>query len=118
MYAQVSNYGRIKRRSYELEYSDGRIFLKPEKVIKSVVMKIHNRFTNDHIFFLRATITLFKQKHNFSIARLVYHCFKRPIDLNDESIVILTKDHNGLNIRPSNLVQGSHIHKSKNEYLI
>lgn len=71
MYAQVSNYGRIKRLAYELEYSDGRVFLKPEKIIKPVVMKIPNRFTNDHVSFLRATITLFKQKHNFSLARLV-----------------------------------------------
>jgi hypothetical protein len=113
MYARVSNYGRIKRLSYELEYSDGRIFLKPEKIIKPIVMKITNGFTNDHVFFLRATITLFKQKHNFSLARLVYHCFKKPIELNDESIVILAKDHNGLNIKPSNLVQASLSQKQK-----
>jgi hypothetical protein len=113
MYAQVSNFGRIKRLTYELEYTDGRIFLKPEKIIKPVVMKIHNGFTNDHIFFLRATVTLFKQKNNFSIARLVYHCFKKPFDLHDESIVILAKDHNGLNIRPSNLIQASHSQKQK-----
>ncbi len=113
MYAQISNYGRIKRLAYELEYSDGRIFLKPEKIIKPVVMEIPNEFTNDHVFFLRVTITLFKQKHNFSLARLVYHCFKKPIDLNDESIVILARDHNGLNIKPSNLVQASLSQKQK-----
>lgn len=113
LYAKVSNYGRIKRLAYELEYSDGRIFFKPEKIIKPVVMKIPNSFTNDHLFFLRSTVTLFKQKHNFSIARLVYHCFKKPIDLNDESIVILTKDHNGLNIKPSNLIEASLSKKQK-----
>lgn len=113
MYAQISNYGRIKRLSYELEHSDGRIFLKPEKIIKPVVMKIPNAYVNDHVFFLRATITLFKQKHNFSLARLVYHCFTEPIDLHDETIVILTKDRNGLNIKPSNLVKATLAQKQK-----
>lgn len=113
MYARVSNYGRIKRLPYELEYSDGRIYLKPEKIIKPVVMKIPNPFTNDHILFLRSTITLFGQKYNFSIARLVYHCFIKPIDLNDKTIVILTKDHNGLNIKPSNLAEASISQKQK-----
>ncbi|HEY1870491.1 MAG TPA: NUMOD1 domain-containing DNA-binding protein [Chitinophagaceae bacterium] len=113
MYAQVSNYGRIKRLAYELEYSDGRIFLKPEKILKPVIAKIPNRFTNDNIFFLRSAVTLFKQKYNFSIARLVYHCFKKPIDLSDESIVILTKDHNGLNVKPSNLIEASLSQKQK-----
>lgn len=88
MYVQVSNYGRIKRLPYELKYSDGRVFLKPEKIIKPVLMRIPSRFIKDHVFYFRATITLLKQKHNFSLARLVYHCYKSPIEMNDESIVI------------------------------
>jgi len=107
MYFKVSNYGRIKRLEYELEYSDGRLYIKPEKIIKPVLMKIPNRFKNDTIYFLRTTITLYKQKYNFSLARLVYQCFKKPIKLNDESVVILTKDGNGLNITPSNLIKAS-----------
>jgi len=113
MYAQISNYGRIKRLSYELEYSDGRIYLKPEKIIKPIAMKVPNPFTKDHILFLRSAITLFGQKYNFSIARLVYHCFIKPIDLNDKAIVILTKDHNGLNIKPANLIEASISQKQK-----
>lgn len=107
MYGQVSNFGRIKRLSYELEYSDGRIFIKPEMIIKPVVMKIPNAFMKDHVFFLRATMTLFRQQYNFSVARLVYHCFVERINLADDTIVILTKDRNGLNIRPSNLVKAT-----------
>ena len=113
MYAQISNYGRIKRLAYELEYNDGRIFFKPARVIKPVVMKVLNAFKKDHIFFLRATITLFKLKYNLSIARLVYHCFTEPIDLNDETIVILPKDRNGLNIKPSNLLKATLRQKQK-----
>ena len=107
MYFKISNYGRIKRLEYELEYSDGRLYIKPEKIIKPVLMKIPNRFMKDNVYFLRATITLFKQKYNFSLARLVYYCFKGPIKLNDESALILTKDGNGLNITPSNLIKAS-----------
>lgn len=38
MYFKVSTYGRVKRLEYELTYSDGRIYVKPEKIIKPVVM--------------------------------------------------------------------------------
>src|SRR5262245_54558749 len=79
MYFKVSNYGRIKRLEYDLEYSDGRLYIKPAKIIKPVLMKIPNRFMRDSVYFLRTTITLYKQKYNFSLARLVYHCFKASI---------------------------------------
>jgi len=103
LYFKVSNYGRIKRLQYEQEYIDGRVYIKPVKIIKPVVMNIRNEFMHDTIFFLRTTITLHKQKYNYSVARLVYHCFKQPIDMDDASIVILAKDRNGLNVRPGNL---------------
>lgn len=107
MYFMVSTYGRIKRLEYELEYSDGRRYIKPAKIIKPVLVKIPNGFMKDHVYFLRTRITLYKQNYNFSLARLVYHCFKSPIELYDESIVILTKDRNGQNIKASNLVKAS-----------
>jgi hypothetical protein len=113
MYFKISNYGRIKRLEYELEYSDGRIYIKPEKIMKPVLMKVANRFMMDYIYFLRITITLYKKKYNFSLARLVYYCFKKPIRLNDESIVILTKDGDGRNIKLSNLQISSLSEKQK-----
>lgn len=107
MYFKVSNYGRIKRLEYELEYSDGRVYLKPEKIIKPVLMKIPNRFTKDNVHFLWTKVILYKQKYNFSLARLVYHCFKEPIVPGEDLMVILAKDGNSLNITPSNLVKAS-----------
>lgn len=107
MYFKISSFGRIKRLEYELEYSDGRVYIKPEKIIKPVMMEIPNKFMNDTVFFLRTTITLHKQKYNYSIARLVYHCFVKPIKMDDDSVVILAKDRNGLNIKPSNLIKAS-----------
>ncbi|HTE24654.1 NUMOD4 domain-containing protein [Flavitalea sp.] len=49
MYFKVSNFGRIKRLENELEYSDGRVYIKPEKIIKPVLMKIPNGFMMDNI---------------------------------------------------------------------
>lgn len=103
MYFKISSYGRIKRLAYEQEYSDGRVFLRPERIIKPVLMKIYNKFTKDHIYFLRTAITLHKQKYYYSLARLVYHCFIEPIKEKDDSFVIIPKDGNGKNIRLSNL---------------
>ncbi len=107
MYFKVSNYGRIKRLEYELEYSDGRVYIKPGKIIKPVLMKIPNSFMKDNVHFLRTTITLNKQKYNFSLARLVYHCFKKPIESDEDLVVILAKDGNPLNITPSNLIMAT-----------
>lgn len=113
MYFKVSNFGRIRRLAYEMEYSDGRVYIKPEKIIKPTLMTIHNRFMNDTIYFLRTAITLHKQKHNYSLARLVYHCFIQPFNMEDESIIILTKDSDGRNIKPSNLKISSLSEKQK-----
>jgi len=113
MYCKISSFGRLKRLQYELEYSDGRLYIKPEMIIKPVVMKLPNGFTNDNIYFLRATITLYGQVYNYSLARLVYNCFNKPFDMADESIVILTKNGNGLDIRPVNLKIASHSDKQQ-----
>lgn len=113
LYFKVSNYGRIKRLEYEQQYSDGRIYTRPAKTIKPVVIVIHNEFMNDNILFLRATITLHKRKYNYSLSRLVYYCFKESFDMEDESIVILTKDSNGLNIRLSNLKKTTRSERQK-----
>lgn len=98
---------------YELTYGDGRIYVKTEKIMKPVMMEIHNSFKNDDLFFLRITITLFKQKYNISIARLVFNCFVQPLKMDDNFIIILTKDGNGLNIEPSNLVMASNKDKQQ-----
>jgi NUMOD4 motif/NUMOD1 domain len=113
MYFKVSNFGRIKRLEYEMQYSDGRIYVKPSKIIKPVLVSIPNEFMNDNIYFLRSGFTLHKQKYNFSIARLVYHRFKEAINLDDEAIIILTKDGDGRNIKPSNLQLASRSQKQQ-----
>ena len=118
LYARISSYGRLKRLPYVLEYSDGRMFHKPEKIIKPVVVNIQNRFMNDSLFFLRTTITIHGQVYNFSPTRLVYHCFIKPFDLEDDTVLILTKNRDGLDIRLSNLKLGSHREKQKRIFVL
>lgn len=113
LYFKISSYGRIKRLEYDLEYIDGRVYTKPEKIIKPTVRKIPNLFMNDTILFLYSRVTLYKQHYNFSIARLVYYCFVQSFNLNNSFIVILTKDRNGLNIKPSNLKKATLTEKQK-----
>ena len=70
-------------------------------------MNIPNRFMNDSLCFLRTTITIHGQVYNFSPTRLVYHCFIKPFDLEDDTVLILAKNRDGLDIRLSNLKLGS-----------
>ncbi len=79
LYFKVSSYGRIKRLKYELAYSDGRIYNKPEKIIKPVVMKISNRFMKDNLFFLRSRITLHKRIYDFSLGQVGISLFHKAI---------------------------------------
>lgn len=98
-YFQVSSFGRIKRLEYDLLYSDGRVYRKPERIIKPVAMKIHNHFMNDDVYFLRNTVKLSGITYNFSVARLVYYTFIEEFDLEDKSIIILCKKGSELDIR-------------------
>ena len=103
----------LKRMAYDLQYVDGRFYIKPEKIIKPVVVNIPNRFKNDTLTFLRTTITIHRKVYNFSIARLVYHCFIKPFDMQDDSIIILTKNSKGLDIKLSDLKLASQREKQK-----
>ena len=118
MYAKISNYGRFKRLEYELEYSDGRVYIKPEKIIKPALAKGENNFTKDNSYFLRVSFKLFKRTYNFSLARLVFRCFNKPFNLDDKTVIILTKDANGLNIKASNLIMASVSNKQQRIYAL
>lgn len=102
-YYQISSYGRIKRLEYEMEYKNGAIYVKEEKIIKPTIIKHVNKFKKDHTYFLTNRVIFNKRKHNFTIARIVYYCFVEQFNYEDSSIVIICKDGDNFNIRPSNL---------------
>jgi hypothetical protein len=115
-YFKISNYGRIKRLSYEQVYNDGRVYQRPERIIKPIIVELNNSFVEDKIYFVRNRVILNKQVYDFSIARLLYHYFIASINLDDQSIIILTKDGNGLNLKLSNLKIASLHEKQKRIY--
>src|SRR5688500_10304928 len=102
-YFLISNFGRVKRLQYEMLYRNGAIYVKPEKIIKPAVLKIPNRYKKDYVYFLANRITLQGVRNNISVARLVYYCFVKTFDIGDQQKVILCRDGDNLNIRPSNL---------------
>lgn len=102
-YYMISNYGRIKRLTYERIYRNGAVYIFEEKIIKPAIVKSRNNFKNDTISFLVNRVTLNGIKYNFSIGRLVYYCFVKKYDLSDKTKVVFYKDNNHLNIIPSNL---------------
>jgi hypothetical protein len=112
-YYQISNFGRIKRLEYEMEYKNGAIYLKEEKIIKPTIVKQPNKFKKDHTYFLTNRVIFNKKKHNFTIARIVYYLFVGQFDYEDSSIVIICKDGNNFNIKPSNLRKISISQKQK-----
>jgi len=102
-YYQISSYGRIKRLEYEMEYKNGAIYLKEEKIIKPAIVKQINKFKKDHTYFLTNRVIFNKRKNNFTIARIVYCYFVEQFNYEDSRIVIICKDGDNFNIRPSNL---------------
>lgn len=102
-YFLISNFGRIRRLEYEMEYRNGAIYNKPEKIIKPAIVKQPNRHKNDHTLFLTGRVTLNGIRHSFMLSRLVYYCFVERFDLADHTTVIQFKDDDHFNIRPSNL---------------
>jgi hypothetical protein len=106
-YFMVSNFGRIKRLEYEMQYRNGAVYIKPEKIIKPSIMRAKNNLKNDYTQFLLNRVTLDGIRHNLTLSRIVYNCFVAPFNLDDKKIVILCKDGDGLNIFPKNLIKST-----------
>lgn len=109
----ISNFGRVKRLAYEMQYKNGAIYLKPEKIIKPGVVKQRNNYKNDYKYFLVNRVTLNGIRYNLSIARLVYHCFVQSFEIDNRNSVIIYRDDDSFNIKPSNLITVSLREKQK-----
>jgi hypothetical protein len=55
-------------------------------------------------FLLNIPMTVDGRVYEFQIRRLVYHCFVEPIELDNPHIMVVSKNGNGLDVKPSNLV--------------
>jgi NUMOD4 motif/NUMOD1 domain len=112
-YFLISNYGRVKRLEYEMQYRNGAVYTKPEMIIKPFVIKAKNILIQDFTRFLVNRVTLDGARYNITIARMVYYCFVKKFDLQSKEINILSKDGDGLNMHPGNLMMASLSDKAK-----
>jgi len=115
-YYCISNFGRIKRESFEIQHSNGHTRLMKPKILKPELMQIENKTVKDKVYFLRARITLAGKSYQISIARLLYYLFVRKFDLSNHYLVVLPKDGDGKNIHPDNLILTDIQRKQKRIY--
>ncbi len=106
-YYMVSNFARVKRLEYEMQYKNGAIYVKPEKIIKPSIVKAKNKFKNDYSYFLVNRIKLGGVRLSITLSRMVYYCFVGSFKLDDEKIIIICKDTDGLNVKPNNLIKAT-----------
>lgn len=94
---EISNFGRIKSLAKEIHYTNGKVIHRKESIIMAGISPAPNYYTGDFTYQLAANLTTGKKVCRFSIARFVYNCFVREIDLDDDSIKVIQTDGNGLN---------------------
>lgn len=116
-YYLISNYGRIKSLPRDILYSNGKLIHKKCRILMAGIMAAFNHFTEDYTYQLGICLQIENQKFHFSIARLVYHCFVEPFDLEDQAVIIVQKDGNGLNCYYMNLIAVDPTTKQKKIFL-
>ncbi|MDP4129461.1 MAG: NUMOD4 domain-containing protein [Bacteroidota bacterium] len=104
-YFRVSNFGRIKRMEREMVHTNGSIYLLKEKILAPRLQHSPNLTMKDQTHQLAAHLCLERRRYHFPIRRLVYTCFVAPIALDDPEINIVSRNGNGLDIHPRNLLQ-------------
>ncbi|HEY4197942.1 MAG TPA: NUMOD1 domain-containing DNA-binding protein [Mucilaginibacter sp.] len=109
----ISNYGRIKRLSGEVQINNGAILQKPDKIIKSRSQRAYNKYKGDYVCSLCCSVSLDGTLYHFTLTRVVYYCFVEKFNMDDGRLVVLCKDGNNFNLQPANLVLSSHGEKQQ-----
>lgn len=115
-YYLVSSFGRIKRLKREVVYPDGKIITLSEQIRVTALLNSPNNEIGDCTFHLHASMQVNKKSYRFSVRRLVYCCFVQKFALDDPSVLIIPKNGNGLDIRPTNLKMIKSIQQRKMTY--
>lgn len=102
-YYSVSNYGRVKRLNREQINSKGVLRKYAEKIIAPRIYNAPNNFVKDITSQLYCHLSFENKRHHLSIRRLVYQRFVAPFDYHDDTVQIVCKNGDGLDLRSSNL---------------
>ena len=109
-YYRISNFGRVRRLERWVPYADGTERRLAKRMLALRVQKVVNRHIGDHAFLLSIPLRVERQTYEFQIRRLVYHCFVQAIDLCNPDVLVISKNGDGLDVRPANLAV---IHRSE-----
>lgn len=116
-YYEISNFGRVKRVEREIFDSQGGRYILPAKIRPAQKNHSPNRFTHDDTIRLQVTVQVQNRKRSFMVHRMVYYCFVTPFDRDDNKLNVITKDCNGLNMWPDNLMLVTAHEKCERTYL-
>jgi NUMOD1 domain len=94
----------VKRLEYVLPFKDGRVYTKEAIIMKPTLVRNPNHFVGDETHFLRVTLNLPGNTYSFSIGRMVHFVFIRAFNFDNTELLVVAKDGNGKNIRPTNLM--------------
>jgi hypothetical protein len=103
-YYLISNFGRVKRAERDIYESQGGHYVLPAKIRLPQKNHSPNRFMHDNTIRLQVAVQVQNHKHTFMVHRMVYYCFVKPFDLEDNKLNVVARDGNGLNVRPDNLL--------------
>lgn len=106
--ARISNYGRVKRMEHEVTDSRGITYILKERIQKIKVHRYYNRSLKEDSYHIGTRINVQNKNYLITIGRMVYYCFVEHFDITDKSIIIIPVDHNGLNMKPENLIKVNH----------
>lgn len=97
---KISCFGRVKSLRKNQVRANGTMISRNPRILKLRDIKI-NKSSNNAIVLMN----LFKDDKvfAFSVARMVYHVFVKPFDLEDKSLLIVKKDGDYLNCHYKNL---------------
>jgi hypothetical protein len=116
-YYQISNFGRVKRMARTVIDANGNTYVLPCSIRKAVVNKDRNIHAKDWTYRLQILLQFQNKKYSFQISRLVYYCFVQKFLLKDSSLVVTTRNQQGLDIWPENLLLLTQAEKCKRPYL-
>src|SRR5258708_39495398 len=103
-YYKISNFGRVKRESFEVEMVNGRRRAVQEKILAGELQKFPNRYIGDQVYHLRVHVMKDGIKYPISLARVIYYCFIKKFDLENMDLLVLAWDGDGRNIRLENIM--------------
>lgn len=103
-YIKVSNYGRIWSLARPIQSITGQFYYTKERIRKQHLSKYYNSYIKDHTEQLRVHLRYEGKDAHLLVNRLVYAMFVKPIDFQDDKLLIVHKDGDNCNNRAANLV--------------